>query len=47
MAERRNASVQPAPQLDRRPRDRLADAFRDDAERLRELAGRDFPGWTV
>jgi hypothetical protein len=47
MAKRRNASVQPAPQLDRRLKDRLADAFRDDADRLRELAGRDFPGWTV
>jgi Sulfotransferase family len=47
MGERRNAAPQPAPQLDRRLRDRLADAFRDDAERLRELAGRDFPGWTV
>jgi hypothetical protein len=45
--ERRNAAPQPAPQLDRRLRDRLADAFRDDAQRLRELAGRDFPAWTV
>jgi hypothetical protein len=25
----------------------LAEAFRDDAERLRAFAGRDFPGWTV
>jgi hypothetical protein len=47
MDERRNASPEPAPQLDGRLRDRLADALRDDAARLRELAGRDFPGWTV
>jgi hypothetical protein len=26
---------------------RLAEAFVDDADRLRELAGRDFPGWSV
>jgi sulfotransferase family protein len=28
-------------------RTRLAKAFVDDAERLRELAGREFPGWSV
>jgi hypothetical protein len=47
MAEGRNASPEPAPQLDGRLRDRLRESFRDDVERLRELAGRDFPGWTV
>ncbi len=28
-------------------REALEAAFRDDAERLRAFAGRDFPGWTV
>jgi hypothetical protein len=47
MDEQRNASPEPAPQLDPELRSRLVEALRDDAERLRELAGRDFPGWTV
>jgi hypothetical protein len=28
-------------------RDRLREAFRDDAERLREFAGQEFPDWSV
>ena len=34
------------PALGRRLRKRLEDAFVDDAVRLRELAGRDFPSWS-
>ena len=47
MAERRNASPEPAPRLGARLRQRLAETLRDDAERLRAFAGRTFPGWTV
>jgi hypothetical protein len=47
MEERRNAAPGDLPRPDERLRDRLRDAFSDDAQRLRELAGRDFPGWTV
>ncbi len=47
MDEHRNASPQPSPQLDDGLRERLREAFADDAERLRGIAGRDFPGWTV
>lgn len=36
-----------APVVDERVRAQLIDAFRDDADRLRGFAGRDFPGWTV
>ena len=44
---RHNAAAElPAP-LDPALRAALAEAFRDDAERLRAFAGRDFPGWTV
>lgn len=35
------------PELDRRTTERLTEAFRDDAERLRALAEADFPGWSV
>lgn len=47
MAERRNQASAAPPTLDASLGSRLRAAFRDDAERLRELAGRDFPGWTV
>jgi hypothetical protein len=47
MAERRNASPEPAPRLGARLRQRLVEALGDDAERLRAFAGRTFPGWTV
>ena len=47
MAERRNASPERPPRLTARLRERLAEALRDDAERLRAFAGREFPGWTV
>ena len=43
MTERRNEAPEPLPQLDEGLRQRLA----DDADRLREFAGRDFPGWSV
>ena len=46
-AARRNAAPEPPPQLDPRLRQALLDAFRDDAERLRAFAGREFPCWTV
>ena len=46
-AGRRNAAPEPPPRLDRGLQDALADAFRDDAERLRVFAGREFPGWSV
>ncbi len=39
----RSEPVEVAPPLRRR----LRDAFRDDAQRLRELAGREFPRWSV
>jgi hypothetical protein len=44
---RHNAAPEAAPELDRRLRAALADAFRDDADRLRAFAGREFPGWSV
>lgn len=47
MAERRNASPEPAPRPGGRLRQRLVEALGDDAERLRAFAGRTFPGWTV
>jgi hypothetical protein len=37
----------PPPRPGRRLHERLAAALRDDADRLRELAGRDFPAWSV
>jgi Sulfotransferase family len=46
-ATRHNAAPEPAPRLDPALREALRAAFRDDADRLREFAGRDFPGWTV
>ncbi|MCW2699729.1 MAG: hypothetical protein JWQ45_1264 [Blastococcus sp.] len=47
MDERRNAAPEEAPPLDDDLRHRLREAFRDDAERLRGFADREFPGWTV
>ena len=47
MDERRNASPDEAPLLPPRLRDRLTEAFRDDADRLREYAGEEFPDWSV
>jgi hypothetical protein len=47
MAERRNPAPSTPPRLDDGLRGRLQEAFRDEAERLREFAGREFPGWTV
>ena len=47
MDSRRNAAPEPAPEPDRALREALADCLRDDAERLREFTGREFPGWTV
>ena len=44
---RRNAAPEPPPRLDPALQEALADAFRDDAERLWAFAGRDFPGWSV
>jgi hypothetical protein len=44
---RRNAAPEPPPRLDPELREALESAFRDDAERLRRFAGREFPGWTV
>ena len=44
---RRNAATEPPPALDPALQEALAEAFRDDAERLRAFAGREFPGWTV
>jgi hypothetical protein len=46
-ASRRNAAPEPAPRLDPALREALEAVFRDDAGRLREFAGREFPGWTV
>ncbi len=45
--DRRNAAPAPAPRLAPALREALEAAFRDDAERLRAFAGREFPGWTV
>jgi len=42
-----NASEGRSPGVGKPLRERLADALVDDADRLRELAGRDFPGWSV
>lgn len=42
-----NASSDEPPAVPDRVRQQLAERLRDDAERLREFAGRDFPGWTV
>jgi hypothetical protein len=47
MDERRNESPDEPPELSRRLRERLVDAFRDDADRLREFAGEDFPDWSA
>jgi hypothetical protein len=47
MTERRNEASEPPPQLDEVLRQRLTDVLADDADRLREFAGRDFPGWSV
>jgi sulfotransferase family protein len=47
MDERRNASPCSPPHLEADVRVRLGDAFRNDADRLRALAGREFPNWTV
>jgi hypothetical protein len=47
MSERRNAAPEVPPSLDGRLVSRLREALRDDAERLREFSGRDFPGWSV
>ena len=47
MGERRNESTEARPELEGRLRHRLREAFRDDAERLRDFAGHDFPGWSV
>jgi Sulfotransferase family len=46
-AGRGQASDRPPPRPGGRLRERLAAALRDDADRLRELAGRDFPAWSV
>ncbi len=47
MDEQRNAATENPRPLTEGLRRRLSEAFHDDAERLRGLAGRDFPGWTV
>jgi len=47
IGSRRNAATEPAPRLEPALRETLEAAFRDDAERLREFAGREFPSWTV
>ena len=47
MDERRNESLDEPPGLPRRLRDRPVQAFRDDADQLREYAGEDFPDWSV
>ena len=47
MDERRNAAPEAPRPLDDGLRHRLCEAFRDDAERLREYAGREFPDWVV
>jgi hypothetical protein len=45
--DRHNESEEPPPQLERRLVRRLREAFQDDADRLRELTGQEFPGWSV
>jgi hypothetical protein len=47
MAERRNAAPEQPGRPPARLAERLAEAFRDDAERLRAFAGREFPRWSV
>jgi hypothetical protein len=47
MAEWRNGAAETPPSLDDRLVRRLREEFADDADRLREFAGRDFPGWSV
>ena len=47
MEERRNESRDEPPELSPRLRERLADEFRDDADRLRRLTGEEFPDWSV
>jgi hypothetical protein len=47
MEDRRNESRDDEPQLSARLRSRLTEAFADDADRLREFAGEDFPDWSV
>jgi hypothetical protein len=47
MAERRNAAPGALPPIGARLRRQLTEALADDAERLRELTGQDFPAWTV
>jgi Sulfotransferase family len=47
MDQRRNESADEAPQVSSHMRHRLAEAFRDDADRLRAYAGQDFPDWSV
>ena len=47
MNERRNESPDPHPRMGSRLRQRLRDALHDDADRLREFSGQDFPGWSV
>lgn len=44
---RRNAADAPPPEPDPALQEALAEAFRDDAERLRAFCGREFPGWSV
>jgi hypothetical protein len=47
MSERRNASCERIPPLSPRLRDQLVEAVGDDAQALREFAGRDFQGWSA
>ncbi|UOY02378.1 sulfotransferase family protein [Blastococcus sp. PRF04-17] len=47
MAARWNESRDEPPAIPDRVRHELAERLRDDAERLRQFAGRGFPGWTV
>jgi hypothetical protein len=47
MDERRNASPELPQPLAAPVRERLREALRDDAARLRELTGQAFPGWSV
>jgi Sulfotransferase family len=43
----RRLADRPPPAPGRRLRERLTEALRDDADRLRALAGRDFPAWSL
>jgi hypothetical protein len=45
--ERRFLPPLPPPDLDQETRDRLADLFAPDVERLRSLTGNAFAGWSV